>query len=130
LVLFLVVLVISLISDFFLLDLSDFLDFIVINVEGLSVEGLLVKLGFCCSSIVWILEANKGVYSFTFRLAEDLYTFDFSEFSKVLSEFLLTSVGWEILNIEIASLLGLFESHLFLLLFLFSFSFVQELSDV
>jgi hypothetical protein len=89
-----------------------------------------VKLSFSLSSIVWILEANKGVYGFTFGLTEDLYTFNFTEFSKVLFEFLFTSVGWEVLNIEIASLFGLFESHLLLLLFLFSFRFVQELSDV
>jgi sensor histidine kinase YesM len=105
LVLFLVVLVISFVSDFFLLNLSDFLDFIVIDVEYLSIEGLLVELSFSLSSIVWIFETNKGIYSFAFWFAENFDIFDFSEFSKVLSEFLFRSLGWEVLDIKIASLL-------------------------
>jgi len=105
LVLFLIVLVISFVSDFFLLNLSDFFNFIVIDVEDFSIESLLVKLGFSLGSIVWILEANKSIYSFTFWFTEYLYTFNFSELSKVLSKFLFTSVGWEILNIKIASFL-------------------------
>lgn len=128
-VLFLVVVVVSLVSDFFLLDLSDFLDFVVVDVENLSVEGLLIKLlsGEC--SIVWVLEADEGVDSFTF-FTEDLNAFDLTALSEVLSELLFGGVGWEVLNVEIASLLGVLESHLVLLLFLFSFGFLKGFSDV
>lgn len=103
-ILFLVVLVVSLISDFFLLNLSNFLDFIMIDVENLSVEGLLIECLLSISSIVRVLKADKGIYSLSV-FAEDLDTFNVTVFTEVLSKLLFTSIGREVLDIEIASLL-------------------------
>lgn len=103
-VLFLVVLEVGLVSDVLLLDLSDFLDLVVVDVKHLSIEGLLIKLLLGKSSIIWVLEANKSVDGFSV-LREDLDAFDISILSKVFFEFLFSSVGWEVLDVEIASLL-------------------------
>ena len=104
LVLFLEVVVISLISDFFLLDFSNFLDFVVVDVEDLSIEGLSIKLLSGKSGIIWVLEANESIDSFSF-FAEDLDAFNFSALSEVFFELFIGCVGWEVLNVKVASLL-------------------------
>jgi hypothetical protein len=102
--LFLEVLVISLISDFFLLDLSDFLDFIVINVEGLSIKGLAIELLSGKGSVIRVLEADEGINSLSVLL-EDLHAFDLSVLTEVLLELHISSVGREIFDVKVASLL-------------------------
>lgn len=56
-----VVVVVSLVSDFFLLKLSEFLDLVVVDVEHLTVEGLLMQLDLSLSSMLRVLVADKGV---------------------------------------------------------------------
>jgi len=60
-VLFLIVLEISLVSDVFILDLSEFLDFVVVDVELLSIEWLIVESSFSLEGIFWLLKAYEGV---------------------------------------------------------------------
>ena len=51
---------ISLILGFFILDLSDLLDFIVADVESLAINIVVVQVLFSLSSIIGLLEANEG----------------------------------------------------------------------
>ena len=113
---FLIVLIVSFVSDLFLLNLSDFFDFIMIDVEHLSHEGHLIKILLGLSSVVRILEANKGIDGLSL-FAENLDTFNFSKFTKVLTELLLSGGRWEVLDIKVASLFRVLEPHLVLLLF-------------
>ena len=99
-----VVIVISLISDFFLLDFANFLDFVVIDVEDLSIEVLSIKLLYGKNGIIWDHEANESKVRFSF-FAEDLDAFDFSALSEVFSELFFGCAGWEVLNVNAVSLL-------------------------
>jgi hypothetical protein len=128
-ILFSVVLEVSLVSDFLLLHLSHFLDFVVVDVEGLSVEGLLVQLLLGEGSIVWVLEANKGIDGFVLS-RENLDALDFAVSAEVLLELLFGGLGREVLHVEIASLLGVLESHLVLLLFHVSLALLESFTNV
>jgi len=75
-----------------------------VNVQLFSIKGLLIELLLGESSTVWVFVANKCVKSLSF-LGEQFDTFDFSKLSKMVMELLLSSSGWEVLDIEIASLL-------------------------
>jgi hypothetical protein len=104
LALLLEVLVISLISDFLLLHLSDFLDFIEVGIQLLSIESLLMDVLFSLSSIIWVLETNESVYCLAF-FAEDFNALDFSVSCKVVSKLLFSSIRREVFDVEIASFL-------------------------
>ena len=64
-VLLLEVLIVSLVSDLLLLKLSVLLQFVVVDVELLSVEGLLVELLFGKCSTVWVLVADECIECFS-----------------------------------------------------------------
>jgi hypothetical protein len=115
-VLFLVVLEISLVSDIFILDLSKFLDFVVVNVELLSVEWLIMESSLSVEGIFWLLEADESIEGVSF-LREELNAFNVSMLTKELLEFFSSSGGWEVLDVKVASLLWVLVSdHFFLLL--------------
>jgi len=65
-VLFLIILVVSFVSNFFLLYFSKFFDLVMVDVQLLSIEGLLVKVDLGLSSMVWVSEAYEGIDSFSF----------------------------------------------------------------
>lgn len=60
-VLFLVVVEIDLVTELILLSLSDFLNFVVIDVELLSIEHVVVELIFGLHSLLRALEAHEGI---------------------------------------------------------------------
>jgi len=103
------ILEISLVSSLLLLNLSHFLKFVMVDVKSLSIEYLLRNLLLGYSSIIWGLVANKGVESITL-LGEYLDTFDFTILLEVLSKFSFGGSGREVLNVKVASLLGVLES--------------------
>lgn len=127
--LFLMVLEISLVSGFFLLDLSEFLEFIVSNVEGLSLQGLVRSLHFSNGSLLGGFVADESIESFSF-LGEDFDALEFTVLFKVLSKFSLSGGGREVLDVEIASLLGVLESELLSLFLSFSLLLFQGFFDV
>lgn len=100
----LVVLVVSLVSDVLLLDLSKLLNLVVINEELLSVESSLVELLLGISSVVWVLEANEGIDGFVI-LGVELDIFNGTELSEEFLELIFGGVGREVLDVEVASLL-------------------------
>lgn len=108
-ILFLEVLEVGLIMEFLILSFSDFLDFVVVNVKLLSIEDLLMEFCLGLLSLLGILEADEGIDSLTF-LREHLNVFNFSILSEEFFQLLFGSIGWEVLNVEIASLLRVLVS--------------------
>ena len=98
------------ISGLFLLDLSYFLKFVKAYVESLALHRLVGNLLLSKSSMVWRLIANKSIESLTFFVGEDLNAIDASKISKVFCEIMLSSGRRKVLNVEVASLLGVLES--------------------
>ena len=88
---------------------SDLLDFIVINEEISSVEGLVAEHLFCIGGTFRTLEANKSMGLLAFRVSKELNVFNFSIFSKQILEVFLFGIRLEVLNVEIASLFRVFE---------------------
>jgi hypothetical protein len=128
-VLLLEVLEISLIMELFVLSLSDFLDFVVVDVELLSIEGLLVEFILGLLSFLWVLEADEGIDSLAF-LGEELDVLDFSVLREEFFELLFSGSRREVLDIEIASLLGVLVSKHLLGLFHFSLGLLEGFLDV
>jgi hypothetical protein len=124
-VLLFVVLEVSLVMDIFVLNLSDFLDLVVVDVKLFAVEGSLVKFSLSLGSLLGILEADKGIKSLTF-LRKKLDVFDFTIFSEEFFKLLFGSSGREVLDIKVASLLGVLISEHLLGLFNLSISFPQS----
>jgi len=91
-VLFLIVLEVSLIVHFFILGLSDFFDFVMVDVQLLSIEWLLMELLLCSLGSLWVLEADKCIHSFSF-FWEDSDTFNLSMFGKKFLK-LIRSCCW------------------------------------
>lgn len=72
---------ISLILGLLVLDLSDLLDFVVADVEGLTFEVVVVQVLLSLGSIVGLLETNEGESISRFALIET-NLFDLSELRK------------------------------------------------
>lgn len=90
----------------FVVDLSDLLDFVVVDGEGSSFEDLVVKLLLGSGGLIWLLEADEGIKLLdTLSSWMQFETLNLSEASEQVSESLLSDVLWESLNVEIASLL-------------------------
>lgn len=124
-----VLLPISLVSDLFELKISDFLDLVVVDDQsfafiGLSMEGLLgVGAG------IWLLEADESKSVVSESLIEsDL--FNLSVWLEEVGKLNFGPGGWEVLDIQVASLLGVLVSDGFHKLLLLSLLLVQEVSDV
>jgi hypothetical protein len=100
----LILLEVGLINGFFLLDLSDLLDLIMVDHESLTVIGLTMKGLLGSSSRVWGLEADEGKSITSFTLLES----DLLDLSKLFEQVLDISLGpltWEVLDVKVASLL-------------------------
>ena len=113
------VLEIGSISGVFLLDLSDFLLLVEVQEELLAIQGLGLTLLLGIGSTLWTLVADESVHSSTFFMVK-LDALDFTVLFKVGLELLLSGVLWEVLDVEVASLLGVLESVLLSLLLLLS----------
>lgn len=117
------------VSCFFLLELSIFLEFIMGDIELLSIEGVRVKLLSSKSCLIRRFEAYKSIESFSF-FREDFDTLDFSKLREKLFKIFWRSIWREILDIEVASLLWVLESQLFFAYLLFSVRFLKGFSDI
>jgi hypothetical protein len=108
--LFLEVLEISLVMEFFILSFSDFFDLVVVDIKLLSVEGLLMEFSLGLGGLLWILEADESIDRFSF-LREDLDVFNFAVLAKNFFKLFFGGVRGEVLHVEIASLLGVLVSE-------------------
>ena len=103
-----VVLPVNFISHLFLLKFPDFLHFVEVDVELLSVKSLVVKLILGVDGGIRSLEACESIKTLTF-LREDLEALYDSVLLKQSSKFWSCGLRWEVLDVEIASLLGVLE---------------------
>lgn len=120
---------VSLVSCFFLLELSNFLKFVMVDVELLAIECVHVELLSGKSSIIRRFVANEGIESLTF-LREKLHAFDITILREETLKFFFSGIGREVFDIEIASLLGVLESELISTFLLISISFLKSFSCI
>jgi hypothetical protein len=111
------------------LEVSDFLDLVVVNDQTLSVKGLSLEVLLGLRASIWLLEADESISVLASTLLE-LYSLDLSELLECGFEFLLRPGGWEVLDVEVASFLGVLISDHFLEFFLSSLFLTKEFSDV
>lgn len=94
----LILLEIGLVNGILHLDLSKFLDLIMVDDQGLPVINRVVKRLLCHGGVIRLSEANKSkVSTLLTRLKLDL--FDRSELLEELFKLLFSPVRWEIFNI-------------------------------
>lgn len=103
-VLLLVVVEVLLVVHLLVLLLPHFFDLVVVDVQLLSIEILLVKLGFGLGSCLWGSEADKCVDCLSF-LGEDPDAFYNSKPLKYLFQLIVGSGRREVFDVEVASLL-------------------------
>jgi len=95
---------VSLILEILHLNCSEFLNLIVVNNKSFTIEGLILKPLLGVSACIWLLEAHKsiGIACISFFHPD---VFKFSIIAKDFMKFFIGPVGWEVLNIQIDSLL-------------------------
>lgn len=121
-VLFLVVVEVLFVVHLFILLFPDFFNLVVVNVQLLAEETGLVQVLFGHGGRLWVCEAHKRILSFSF-LREDLDALYLSILREDFIQLLLSGVSREVLDVQIASLLGVLVPHHVFLLFDFSFLF-------
>lgn len=101
----LVLLPISFVTGLFHLKLSDFLDLVVVDQEHLTLAVMVLQVLFGLSGISWLLVANKGkgVASVLALVQSDVL--DVTVCVEQLHQLVLGPVIWEVLHIQVASLL-------------------------
>jgi hypothetical protein len=127
--LFGVVLPVDSVSHLFLLELSLLFHLVEIYIELLSVENKVVQLVLSESCRLWVLIAHEGIEALFF-LGEDLDALNDAKLFKKVFKFFGLGVRGEVLNVEIASLLGVLELGLLLLLFILSVLLLQGFSYI
>jgi len=119
---------IGLINGVFDLDLSLLLDLVMVNHEGLTVIGSVVKSRLGNGGGIWLLEADESEVSVSSFF--ELNVLDGSELLEEVLKFLLWPLVWEVLDIEVASLLGGLVSESISLLFDLSIGLFHGVSNV
>lgn len=101
----LVVLEISLILGSFELDLSELLDLVMVDNENLIAIGLVRQGVLGVGSGIWLFVANESISitGLTFVKSDLL---DLTTLLEEILKVILSPVGWEVLNVKVASLLG------------------------
>ena len=119
---------ISFISCSFHLDLSDLLDFIVVDQKHLTFNVMIVEILFGWSSIIWFLEANESecitIWT-SFNTNFFYFTISFEE----ISYFLLFPRIWEVFDIKITSSFAGFKAKSITKFFLLTKFFLQSRFD-
>jgi len=101
----LVLLPVSLVTSLFHLKLSDLLDLVVVDQEHLALAVVVLQVLFGLSGISWLLVANKskGIASVLALVQSDVL--DVTVSIEQLHQLVLGPVIWEVLHIQVASLL-------------------------
>jgi len=125
----LILLEIGLVLDLLNLLVSDLLDLIMVDDENLTVISLVMECRFGGGSSVWLLEADEGIRVSGLAFLKS----DFLDLSVLLEEIgkvILSPGAWEVLDVEIASLLGGLVSDGVSGLLHLSLGLLQGMSDV
>lgn len=126
--LLLVLLEVGLIDGIVDLDISELFDLVVVDHERLTLIVVVVEGSLGMSSLIWLLEANESKTSVLTLFELDV--FDFSELLEDVLELLLWPRVREVLDVEVASLLGGLVSESLLLLLGISLGLLHGVSDV
>lgn len=125
-----VLLEVSVVFHGLVLDLSELLDLVVVDVELSVTESGSVQGVLSVGGSVWGLVADESVDVLLLLILKHLDLLDFTIVLELGDEFFLAH-GWvEVLDVEIASLLGVLVSEHFSGLLQFSVSFLESLSAV
>jgi len=125
-----VLLEVSVIFHGLVLDLSEFLDLVVVDVELSVTKSGSVKSVLGVGGSVWSLVANESVDVLLLVILEHLNLLDFTIVLELGDELFLAHAWVEVLDVKVASLLGVLVSEHFSGLFEFSVSFLESLSAV
>jgi len=125
----LVLVPISLISELFLLEISNFLDLVVVDDQTLAIVGLASKGVLGDGAGIRLLEADEGIgVVLESLLKSDLL--DLSVVGEEVGQFGLSPGGGEVLDVQVASLLGCLVSNSLDLLLTLAVSLVEEVTQV
>ena len=119
---------ISFISRSFHLDLSDLLDFIVVDQKHLTFNVMIMEILFGLSSIIWFLEANESE-CITIWTSFNTDFFNFTISFEEISYFLLFPRIWEVFDIKITSSFAGFKAKSITKFFLLTKFFLQSRFD-
>ena len=128
----LVLLEIGLVDLVLNLDFSEFLDLVVVDDESLVAIGGVAEGLLGIGGVIWLLEADEGEVARTVSIVS-LLELDLLDWSEVLEEAVELSLSpgrWEVLDVEVASLLGGLVSEGLLLLLSLSLGFLESMSDI
>ena len=120
---------VSLVDGFLHKNLSDFFDLIVVDDHHLAIKTDAVEVHFCIYSVVWYLEAHesKGVSTLG---SVQLDALNFTILRKDLIDIDLIPIVREVLDVQVASFLGVLVSQGVFLLLKFTIGLLQGMSDV
>jgi len=124
----LILLEISLIDGVLDLNLSLFLDLVMVDHEGLTIIGGVVQGLLGNGGGVWLLEADEGEASVFTLLQFDVL--DCTELLEEVLEVIRSPAVWEILDVQVASLLGCLVSESVSLLLELSIRLLHGVSNV
>jgi hypothetical protein len=113
------------------LDLSNLLNFIVVDDQNFSINLSVRKLLLGLSTGVWLFEADESVLvTRGILLWLKSNVLELTIFGELLSNLSFSPAIWEVLNVKIDSLLGALVSDSFHEFFLFSLGFAESMSNV
>lgn len=118
------------VSGSFVVHLSDFLDLVVVDGQGLALEGSVVELLLCCGSLIRLFETDKGIEFLALSLWMEFQALDFSVGSEQVLQTLLSDVFREALHVQVASLLRALVLDGLLEALLLAVSLLQGFLDV
>ena len=124
----LILLEISLIDGVFDLNLSLFLDLVMVDHKGLTIIGRVVQGLLGNGGGVWLFEADESEASVSALLQFDVL--DGTELLEEVLEVIRSPVFWEVLDVQVASLLGCLVSKSVSLLLELSIGLLHGVSNV
>jgi len=101
----LVLLPIGFVTSLLHLELSDFLDLVVVDQEHLALNGVVLQVGFGLGSIGGLLEADESKRILGLLALIESDVLDLTEGLEEVGQVILGVLVWEVLHIQIASLL-------------------------
>jgi hypothetical protein len=125
----LVLVPISLVSELFLLEVADFLDLVVVDDQSLTVVGLTGKSVLGLRASVGLFEANESEGVVLETLLES-NLLDLSIGGEESGKLVLSPVGGEVLDVQVASLLRCLVADGLDLLLAFTLNLVEEVTQV
>lgn len=117
---------VNLVLVLFVLELADFLDFVVVDDEGAALEVTVVEIRDRLGGMVWPLEAHEAVWVLALLLGEESDTLDLAVLAEEIPDVFFLAGLWDVFDEKVALLLGVLVFHGFAQNLLFAGLSVQE----